>query len=101
VVQNEYVFPNFEIGAAPSAHTVEAWASLLQSNDRSDVLSALVFLGGRHLAEQGRNLLAESKESRYAPLFQNLVTAAAIRDLISQLMNLNSAVNLPEVGWLG
>jgi hypothetical protein len=90
VVQNEYVFPNFEIGAAPSAETVEAWTSLLQSNDRADVLSALSFLGGRHLAEQGRNLLAESKESRYAPLFQNLVTAAAIRDLISQLMNSNS-----------
>lgn len=88
VVQNEYVFPNFEIGAAPPAQTVEAWTSLLQSNDKSDVLSALVFLGGRHLTE--RRLSPGSEESKYSPLFQKLVATPAIRDLISQLMTSGS-----------
>jgi hypothetical protein len=89
-VQNEYVFPNYEIGAAPPAQTVEAWTSLLQSQDRSDVLSALVFLGGRHLDEHERKLHSESRESKYAPLFQQLVTTTAIRELISQLRNSDS-----------
>ena len=89
-VQNEYVFPNYEIGAVPLAQTVEAWTSLLQSKDRSDVLSALVFLGGRHLKEPERQLHSEWRESRYAPLFQQLVASVAIRELISQLRNSGS-----------
>jgi len=38
--QNEYVFPNYEIGIPPDAESVEEWASLLESKDRTDVLSA-------------------------------------------------------------
>jgi hypothetical protein len=48
LARNEYVFPNYEIGIAPDAHTVEQWSALLESKDKADVLSALVFLGGKH-----------------------------------------------------
>jgi hypothetical protein len=49
LVQNEYIFPNYEIGLIPLAKTTEDWAAVLESEDIADVLSALVFLGGRHI----------------------------------------------------
>lgn len=91
VVQNEYVFPNYEIGNVPSEQTVEAWTSLLRSNDKSDVLSALVFLGGRHLDEQQRMGLPAPHESKYAALFQQLVATPAVHDSITQLTNSGNA----------
>jgi hypothetical protein len=84
-VQNEYVFPNFEIGIVPLAQSVQDWIGLLQSSDKSDVLSALVFLGGRHLDEQERMSLPEPRESKHAALFQRLLADAGIRDWITQL----------------
>jgi hypothetical protein len=84
-VQNEYVFPNYEIGIVPSAKSVQDWIGLLQSKDKADVLSALVFLGGQHLAGKERMMLPEPHESRYAALFQQLLADASIRDLITQL----------------
>jgi hypothetical protein len=81
-VQNEYVFPNYEIGIVPSAKSVQDWIALLQSRDKSDVLSALVFLGGQHLDGKERMMLPEPHESRHAALFQQLLADADIRDLI-------------------
>ena len=56
-VQNEYIFPNYEIGVIPVATTVDEWASMLESSDRAEVLSALTFLGGRHLREPQRHFV--------------------------------------------
>lgn len=84
-VQNDYVFPNYEIGVIPSARSVEDWTRLLQSKDKSDVLSALVFLGGRHLDEKERMTLPEPHESSYAALFQQLVDTPSIHDSITEL----------------
>jgi hypothetical protein len=84
-VQNEYVFPNYEIGIVPSAKSVQDWIGLLQSKDKSDVLSALVFLGGQHLDGKDRMMLPEPHESKYAALFQQLLADEGIRDLITQL----------------
>ena len=86
-VQNNYVFPNYEIGVIPSARSVEDWTRLLQSKDKSDVLSALVFLGGHHLDEKERMLLPGPHESSYAALFQQLVDSPPIHDLILELTN--------------
>lgn len=71
-VQNEYIYPNYEIGVVPDANGVDDWLKLLESTDRADVLSALMFLGGRHLAEPERRLPPDPKESKYAELFQQL-----------------------------
>jgi hypothetical protein len=84
-VQNDYIFQNSEIGIVPSAQTVQDWAGLLRSEDKADVLSALVFLGGRHLDEQERMALPEPHESKYAALFQELLADVTIRGLIAQL----------------
>jgi hypothetical protein len=85
-VQNEYIFPDLEIGFVPDANTVEQWAGMLESTDKADVLSALVFLGGRHLCEP-RRLFDEPRESKYKRLFQQLIDNPRIRELIGSLSN--------------
>jgi len=85
VVQNEYVFPNYEIGVVPDVSGVDQWVSMLESKDNADVLSALMFLGGRHLTEPRRQMVDGPKESKYAALFQQLVDDPRIHELIEQL----------------
>src|SRR5881394_2958000 len=46
IFQNEYIYPNYEVGLAPGAKTVAEWIALLESKRAADVLSALIFLGG-------------------------------------------------------
>ena len=82
LAQNEYVFPNYEIGIVPAAHTVEQWSALLESKDKVDVLSALVFLGGKH-----EHPLPFPDESKYIVLFRELTGNARIRELIERLSN--------------
>ena len=84
-VQNEYVFPNFEIGIVPTGETEEEWIDMLRSADKPNVLSALVFLGGRHIIEAQRRFAPEPAESKYASLFQKLISDARIRELIAGL----------------
>jgi hypothetical protein len=86
-VQNEYVFPNCEIGVVPNASTVEQWANMLESQDKANVLSALMFLGGRHITEPQRHFATEPQESKYAALFQELVRSPRVRELIERLSN--------------
>jgi hypothetical protein len=85
IVQNEYVYPNYEIGVIPDGITVEEWAAMLESKNNSDVLSALVFLGGRHLREPQRVFVGEPTESRYSGLFQVLIGSPRIREIIERL----------------
>jgi hypothetical protein len=84
-VQNEYIYSNYEIGIVPEGSTEEEWASMLESADEAKVLSALVFLGGRHLKEPQRRLLPDPAESKYAALFQQLAASPRIRELIAHL----------------
>ncbi len=84
-VQNEYVLPNYEIGIVPTGETEQEWIDMLRSADKPDVLSALVFLGGRHITEAQRRLAPEPAESKYASLFQKLISDARIRELIAGL----------------
>ena len=84
-VQNEYIYPNYEIGVVPEAKSVEEWLNLLGSSDPADVLSALMFLGGRHLAEPERRFVSEPKESKYAGLFQQLIGDPRIRAAVERL----------------
>lgn len=81
-VLNEYVYPNYEIGIVPDSTTVEEWVSLLKSSDKADVLSALVFLGGRHISDPR---FADKRKSKYAELFLQLIGDTRIRDLIAEL----------------
>jgi hypothetical protein len=82
-LQNEYVHANQEIGLVPEAHTLEDWAKMLESNDDIEMLSALVFLGGRHIAP------ADDPDapgrSQYAELFEQLLTNPRIREAIERL----------------
>jgi hypothetical protein len=84
LVQNEYAFPVYEIGLVPHAKSVDEWAGLLESKDKADVLSALVFLGGRHIDGPGPDLGARSN---YAPLFQQLLSNPRIREIIERFGN--------------
>jgi hypothetical protein len=84
-VQNEYVFPNFEIGIVPSATAEDEWVGMLKSTDKASVLAALVFLGGRHVAEPRRQFSPEPAESNYADLFRQLIGSPRIHDLIADL----------------
>ena len=86
-VQNEYVYPNFEIGIVPAGKTEGEWIEMLQSPEKANILSALVFLGGRHITEAQRRFAPEPAESKYASLFQQLIGNAKIRELISGLSN--------------
>jgi hypothetical protein len=81
-VQNEYVFPNVEIGIVPAGSTEDEWIGMLQSSDKTEVLSALLFLGGRHITESKRHFAPEPAESKYAGLFQQLVGSPRIHELI-------------------
>lgn len=91
VVQNEYVFPNFEIGLVPKATSVDEWAGMLESRDKGIVLSALTFLGGRHLTEPSRHFAPEPQESIYADLFQKLIENPRIHELIGNLTKSDNA----------
>lgn len=53
VTQNEYVVESREIGIIPDAKTVDQFVNLLESSDKADVLSALVFLVGGIWAARG------------------------------------------------
>jgi hypothetical protein len=90
-VQNEYVYPDSEIGLAPSATTVEEWAGMLESGDKAVVLSALTFLGGRHLTEPSRHFASEPQESKNADEFQKLIGSPRIRELIEDLTKSGNA----------
>lgn len=46
--QNDYVYANQEIGVEPEAKDVGQITRLLESKDKAEVLSTLVFLGGSH-----------------------------------------------------
>jgi hypothetical protein len=84
-VQNEYVFPNYEIGIIPAGETEGEWANMLGSADKAEVLSALVFLGGRHVTEAERHFAPGPAESKYGGLFQQLLSSPRIRELIERL----------------
>lgn len=70
--QNVYAIPNFEIGLVP-AHTIQQWADMLESKDPTDVLSALVFLGGQHLSDHERGLLPGLPESKSSERIRELI----------------------------
>jgi hypothetical protein len=84
-VQNEYVFPNYEIGLVPAGNTEGEWIEMLQSAEKAKILSALVFLGGRHITEFQRRFTPGPAESKYAGLFSKLVDSPRIRELITGL----------------
>jgi hypothetical protein len=85
LVQNEYVFPNYEIGVVPTASSADEWERLLGSKDKVDVLSALVFLGGRHVDGPDQDFGPGPHESKYAGLFEQLAGSARIGELIQTL----------------
>lgn len=90
LVQNEYVYPNFEIGILPEAKTVQEWLNLLQSQDQADVLSALTFLGGRHINESAHPNTDLPTQSKYAQIFKEVLADTRIQDRIQQLRSLEN-----------
>jgi hypothetical protein len=85
LVQNEYVYPNFEIGIAPEAKSVEEYLALLTSENKGDILSALTFLGGRHIDESHRPSADPPTQSKYAQIFKEVLADPRIQDRIQQL----------------
>ncbi|MHC4663716.1 MAG: hypothetical protein ACYS8W_18810 [Planctomycetota bacterium] len=64
LLNNRYVYPNHTIGPRNSGRKEEGWKAALDSKNRLEVLSALIWLGGRHLdAETVReNVRKEDKK---------------------------------------
>jgi hypothetical protein len=58
---------------------------LLESLDKTAALSALTFLGGRHIDELQLRSFPETHESKYAVLFQELLGSTRIREIIHHL----------------
>lgn len=87
IVQNEYIYRDYEIGVVPDANTEQQYLELLESEDKADVLSALMFLGGRHIREPQRTFKDEPTESKYAQFFRQLLDSPRIRDAITGLSN--------------
>jgi hypothetical protein len=85
ITQSEYVYPQVEVNVVPDATSLVQFASLLESSDKADALSALVFLGGRHLDDAARMSLPEPHESKYAKLFQEVIGDPRIHVLIERL----------------
>jgi hypothetical protein len=83
--QNEYVNTGWEIGVAPDAKNADEFAAMLESNDATEILSALVFLGGRHLAQAGYSGDPDGR------LFQELMDSPRIHALIDRLSNSSNA----------
>jgi hypothetical protein len=90
-VQNEYVYLNDEIGIMPEANTTFQWSQLLESDDKADVLSALVFLSGKHSDDPqrrplpGPRLIPPPHESKYVDLYYELLKNERIREQIRRL----------------
>jgi hypothetical protein len=84
-VQNEYLYPNNDIGLVPDAYSTFQWISMLESTDKSEVLSALTFLGGRFTDESMPRSPDLAKETKYTGLFEDLMENSQVRELISAL----------------
>jgi hypothetical protein len=83
ITQNEYIYTQGGVNLVPDATNVDQFADLLESKDKADVLSALVFLGGRHLGERD----SYPRDGRYAALLQELMDSPRISALIDHLSN--------------
>jgi hypothetical protein len=85
LLTNHYHFSNLEIGMAPRATAARQWLRLLESNDESEVLSALVLLGGWHIASEHRRIEGFPYQSIYVPMLSKLLRDPQIQ---SQIQNL-------------
>jgi len=84
-VQNYYAYTNGEVGFAPRAANVDEYVALLRSNHRSEVLSALVFLGGRHLQAGDDFMLEGAEDRKRVELFKQLTHNDGILALVTKL----------------
>jgi hypothetical protein len=84
-VQNDYLFPNVEIGVVPGVTSPSQWAGLLESTHQADVLSALMFFGGKHLPDTQRTGIGGPENGMYGEVFQELLGSPRIRELIESL----------------
>ncbi len=85
-VQNDSVFANYEIGFLPPSQSPQDAVAMLESADKSDVLFALMLLGGRYVPESERRGL-DRMESRHAERFRAWIAVPRIRKLIEELCN--------------
>jgi hypothetical protein len=90
LLTNHYHFSNLEIGMAPRATTARQWLRLLDSSDESEVLSALVLLGGRHIASEHRRFEEFPYQSIYVPMLSKLLGDPLIQ---SQIQNLRKSTH--------
>ncbi len=84
-IPNEYIISEIEVNVTPNAKSVEVFVTLLESSDKADVLSALVFLGGRHLDDPRWIRLPGPHESKYAAVFQEVIGDPRIQASIMRL----------------
>jgi hypothetical protein len=89
-VQNSYEYPNSQIGPIPDAISIEDWRALLESSEPSEVLSALVFLGGKHFE---RNPFPENIAHESSAQVQHYKDAIGDQQIWALITKLESSGN--------
>ena len=83
---NPYYETHRTIGATAEIKTVDQWISMLESQDRTEVLSALLYLGGLHYADTPSTPTADAlAEVQDEHQFWQLYRNPRIRRLITNL----------------
>jgi hypothetical protein len=82
ILQNDYVYSNIQVGFVPTATSTDQWIALLASKDKTDVLSALLFLGGEHTAKPNMRFPDIPWQSEYAPLISQVKKDRFIREWV-------------------
>ena len=83
-VRNDYTYPHFTAGVSIKGVAEQEWIDLLKSENPVDVLSALVFLGGKHMSPKERKIDVACEELDQAKLFERLKQSNVVNELIDK-----------------
>ncbi len=87
MLQNDYEYPNHTLGIVPENNTKDDWLTLLKSERRYDVLTALVFLGGKHLSPPREDPTINLEEIGQARMVHELLGDKIVGRLIREHAN--------------
>lgn len=87
MLENDYAHPNHTLGLIPESESGEAWIKLLESDNKADVLSALTFLGGRHLDPTRDASHDHLEEIKQAKLVKEMRSDERFGKLVRQHLN--------------
>ncbi|MCH8042908.1 MAG: hypothetical protein IID44_04240 [Planctomycetes bacterium] len=90
ILENDYAHPNHTLGIMPEAKSRADWIKLLESKKKVDVLSALTFLGGRHLDPPRENPREHLEKIEQAKLVKELRSDQRVGKMVRQHLRSDS-----------